>query len=314
MAVVRTDAKTCGCVTSPGGAFDFRPEPGGTGTREETPPQARDTCPSPEPRSPRRASLVDGADGIDVSGRSRRAAFRRGSRRGAFVSDAPSSALRDARLDPWSALRCDARETAARGPVVRRDARCAGQTRVARRLVKPRAFRFWSTQNEAHHVLGSKSEKYREIVPRPEERRRNSAPPRRFIVGRWRKSAGSRFRAMAEPWSVRRARDAGEAFRPARKAAWEDHDDDASPASRDGRSAERSRRAASAAPAPRLGPIVALVTRRDRVQHVYCKRTNETVPCVAIRLADDTFDGLRVVLWRAHAAADVGAERRERRR
>jgi hypothetical protein len=58
---------------------------------------------------------------------------------------------------------------------------------------------------------------------------------------------------------------------------------------------------------------VALVTRRDRVQHVYCKRTNETVPCVAIRLADDTFDGLRVVLWRAHAAADVGAERRERR-
>lgn len=133
-------------------------------------------------------------------------------------------------------------------------------------------------------------------------------------VGRWRKSAGSRFRAMAEPWSVRRARDAGEAFRPARKAASEDHDDDASPASRDGRSAERSRRAASAAPAPRLGPIVALVTRRDRVQHVYCKRTNETVPCVAIRLADDTFDGLRVVLWRAHAAADVGAERRERRR
>jgi hypothetical protein len=119
---------------------------------------------------------------------------------------------------------------------------------------------------------------------------------------------------MAEPWSVRRARDAGEAFRPARKAAWEDHDDDASPASRDGRSAERSTRAASAAPAPRLGPIVALVTRRDRVQHVYCKRTNETVPCVAIRLADDTFDGLRVVLWRAHAAADVGAERRERRR
>jgi hypothetical protein len=118
---------------------------------------------------------------------------------------------------------------------------------------------------------------------------------------------------MAEPWSVRRARDAGEAFRPARKAAWEDHDDDASPASRDGRSAERSTRAASAAPAPRLGPIVALVTRRDRVQHVYCKRTNETVPCVAIRLADDTFDGLRVVLWRAHAAADVGAERRERR-
>jgi hypothetical protein len=119
---------------------------------------------------------------------------------------------------------------------------------------------------------------------------------------------------MAEHWSVRRARDAGEAFRPARKAAWEDHDDDASPASREGRSAERSRRAASAAPAPRLGPIVALVTRRDRVQHVYCKRTNETVPCVAIRLADDTFDGLRVVLWRAHAAADVGAERRERRR
>ena len=53
---------------------------------------------------------------------------------------------------------------------------------------------------------------------------------------------------------------------------------------------------------------MALVTRRDRVQHVYCKRTNETVPCVAIRLADDTFDGLRVVLWRAHAAADVGAE------
>ena len=113
---------------------------------------------------------------------------------------------------------------------------------------------------------------------------------------------------MAEPWSVRRARYAGEALRPPRKTTSEDHDDDAFPASRDERSAERSRRAASAAPAPRLGPILALVTRRDRVQHVYCKRTNETVPCVAIRLADDTFDGLRVVLWRAHAAADVGAE------
>ena len=149
------------------------------------------------------------------------------------------------------------------------------------------------------------------MVPRPRETQKLGTDDT-IDVGRWRKSAGSRFRAMAEPWSVRRARDAGEAFRPARKAAWEDHDDDASPASRDGRSAERSRRAASAAPAPRLGPIVALVTRRDRVQHVYCKRTNETVPCVAIRLADDTFDGLRVVLWRAHAAADVGAERRER--
>ena len=113
---------------------------------------------------------------------------------------------------------------------------------------------------------------------------------------------------MAEPWSVRRARYAGEALRPPRKTTSEDHDDDAFPASRDERSAERSRRAASAAPAPRLGPILALVTRPDRVQHVYCKRTNETVPCVAIRLADDTFDGLRVVLWRAHAAADVGAE------
>ena len=113
---------------------------------------------------------------------------------------------------------------------------------------------------------------------------------------------------------MRRARYAGEALRPPRKTTSEDHDDDAFPASRDERSAERSRRAASAAPAPRLGPILALVTRRDRVQHVYCKRTNETVPCVAIRLADDTFDGLRVVLWRAHAAADVGAERRERRR
>ena len=114
---------------------------------------------------------------------------------------------------------------------------------------------------------------------------------------------------MAEPWSVRRARNAGEALRPAKKATSEDYDDEASSASRDARSAERSRRAASAAPAPRLGPIVALVTRRDRVQHVYCKRTNETVPCVAIRLADDTFDGLRVVLWRAHAVADVGANR-----
>ena len=113
---------------------------------------------------------------------------------------------------------------------------------------------------------------------------------------------------MAEPWSVRRARYAGEALRPPRKTTSEDHDDDAFPANRDERSSERSRRAASAAPAPRLGPILALVTRRDRVQHVYCKRTNETVPCVAIRLADDTFDGLRVVLWRAHAAADVGAE------
>jgi hypothetical protein len=135
------------------------------------------------------------------------------------------------------------------------------------------------------------------MVPRPRETQKLGTDDT-IDVGRWRKSAGSRFRAMAEPWSVRRARDAGEAFRPARKAASEDHDDDASPASRDGRSAERSTRAASAAPAPRLGPIVALVTRRDRVQHVYCKRTNETVPCVAIRLADDTFDGLRVVLWR----------------
>lgn len=132
-------------------------------------------CPSPEPRSPRRASLVDGADGVDVSGRSRRAAFRRGRRRGAFVSDAPTSALRDAREDPWSALRCEARETAARGPVVRRDARCAGLARVARRLVKPRAFRFWSTQNEAHHVRGS-SPKSTAKWCRVPARRRNSAP------------------------------------------------------------------------------------------------------------------------------------------
>ena len=138
---------------------------------------------------------------------------------------------------------------------------------------------FWSTQNSALDIWMS----------------RTNAP-------------ASRFRTMAEPWSVRRARYAGEALRPPRKTTSEDHDDDAFPANRDERSAERSRRAASAAPAPRLGPILALVTRRDRVQHVYCKRTNETVPCVAIRLADDTFDGLRVVLWRAHAAADVGAE------
>jgi len=139
---------------------------------------------------------------------------------------------------------------------------------------------FWSTQNSALDIwmFGT-----------------NNAP-------------ASRFRTMAEPWSVRRARYAGEALRPPRKTTSEDHDDDAFPANRDERSSERSRRAASAAPAPRLGPILALVTRRDRVQHVYCKRTNETVPCVAIRLADDTFDGLRVVLWRAHAAADVGAE------
>ena len=81
-----------------------------------------------------------------------------------------------------------------------------------------------------------------------------------------------RFRAPYEP-GVRRARYAGEALRPPRKTTSEDHDDDAFPASRDERSAERR-----GAPRPRrprrVWPILALVTRRDRVQHVYRKRTN----------------------------------------
>jgi hypothetical protein len=49
------------------------------------------------------------------------------------------------------------------------------------------------------------------------------------------------------------------------------------------------------------------VVARERVAAVYCKRTGETVPRASITLADDTFDGLRVVLWRTHAGADVGA-------
>ena len=263
------------------------------------------------------STVVDRAS-VDVSGRSRRTAIRRGRRRGGLVSDATPSALRDAREDPSRALRCEARETAARGAVFRRDARCAGRRERSCREGPPRAgFGQRKTTPQPTIAVRESSLKNRGTrVPRARvlelqtrETRHHKNLSDRFFARR-----ASRFRAMAEYWSVRRARDAGEALRPARKTESEDHDDDVFPASRDARSAARSRRAAptSAAPAPRLGPIVALVTRRDRVQHVYCKRTNETVPCVALRLADDTFDGLRVVLWRAHAAADVGAERHER--
>ena len=225
---------------------------------------------------------------MSAGGRSSRTAFRRGRSRAALVSDATTGRLREtpARIRRRPVL--DARR--ARPPrAVPSSAATRGAVRGTPRGLVTRGKNggrlsalFWSTQKAK---LGTRHLDVRDF----------NAP-------------ASRFRTMAEPWSVRRARYAGEALRPPRKTTSEDHDDDAFPASRDERSAERSRRAASAAPAPRLGPILALVTRRDRVQHVYCKRTNETVPCVAIRLADDTFDGLRVVLWRAHAAADVGAE------
>ena len=223
---------------------------------------------------------------MSAGDRSSRTAFRRGRSRGALVSDATTGRLREtpARIRRRSVL--DARR--ARPP------RAVPSSAATRGAVRGTPRGLVTRGKNGGRFLGAF------LV--------NAKLGTRHLDVRDKNAPASRFRTMAEPWSVRRARYAGEALRPPRKTTSEDHDDDAFPANRDERSSERSRRAASAAPAPRLGPILALVTRRDRVQHVYCKRTNETVPCVAIRLADDTFDGLRVVLWRAHAAADVGAE------
>ena len=100
--------------------------------------------------------------------------------------------------------------------------------------------------------------------------------------------------ASPEVWTVRRAIAAGETLRP-RPAPI----DAAAPATN----------GAPPAPAP-AGVVVALVCGRERAEAVYCKRTRETVRRARVRVEDDTAGGLRVVLWRAHADADVGARAR----
>ena len=180
----------------------------------------------------------------------------------------------------------------------------------------------WSTQNASIGNL------HRRQSGKKEKSDRASAPPACRGISRRRKNrieggvkcrhrlmtAVSVVGAMMEaPWSVRRARDAGEALRPepSRRTDADTEDDDKdTEIDRDIVKPFVSNKRARVSPAPRLGAVVGLVTRRDRVAYVYCKRTNDTVPCVSIRIADDTFDGLRVVLWRAHAAADVGASPR----
>ena len=111
-----------------------------------------------------------------------------------------------------------------------------------------------------------------------------------------------------QAWTVRRARDAGTALRHVSKAADNDevgHDRTNTTQTKTGPSKQTP-----PAPAPtKHPPIVALVTRRYRTSYVYCKRTNETVPCTSIRIADDTFDGLKVTLWRGHAGMDIGERR-----
>ena len=87
----------------------------------------------------------------------------------------------------------------------------------------------------------------------------------------------------ADPWTVRRVAAAGEARRPSKGAA-----DRVSPLT------------------VTVPSTVALVVRRERTVGVYCKSTNETVPCTAVIVADESFEGMRVVLWRTHADVDVG--------
>ena len=121
---------------------------------------------------------------------------------------------------------------------------------------------------------------------------------------------GAHFRgamAASEVWSVRRAKEAGEALRPSRTKPCATIPSDRprpSPRGAPTPSATTTTTGSSVAP---IGTVVGLVVARERAAAVYCKRTGETIPRASITLADDTFDGLRVVLWRTHAGADVGA-------
>ena len=54
--------------------------------------------------------------------------------------------------------------------------------------------------------------------------------------------------------------------------------------------------------------VVALVVRRERTVAVYCKGSGETVPCTRLYVADESYEGMPVVLWRTHAGMDVGEE------
>lgn len=44
----------------------------------------------------------------------------------------------------------------------------------------------------------------------------------------------------------------------------------------------------------------------ERTAAVFCVGSRETVPCTRLLVADHTFAGLQVVLWRTHAGVDVG--------
>ena len=65
------------------------------------------------------------------------------------------------------------------------------------------------------------------------------------------------------------------------------------------------RKAAPTTP-PTTVHVVALVVRRERTVAVYCKGSGETVPCTRLYVADESYEGMPVVLWRTHAGMDVG--------
>ena len=108
---------------------------------------------------------------------------------------------------------------------------------------------------------------------------------------------------MEPPWTVRGAWNAGQVLRPDSKDANANVDADSHKQIAETSTASQHKHKP---PSSTLGTIVALVTRREPTSYVYCKRTHETVPCVTLRIADDTYDGLRLTLWRGHAGVDVG--------
>ena len=133
---------------------------------------------------------------------------------------------------------------------------------------------------------------------------------------------------MGEPWTVRLAVEVGKAQRPTsddrrakpsthtqtrqRRGADYPRPNGVVAVEHDNKKATASATtSAVAAPSSSsssssLVTVVALVVKRERTVAVYCKGRGETVPCTRLYVADDTYEGMRVVLWRTHAGIDVG--------
>ena len=133
---------------------------------------------------------------------------------------------------------------------------------------------------------------------------------------------------MGEPWTVRLAVEVGKAQRPTsddrrakpsthtqtrqRRGADYPRPNGVVAVEHDNKKATASATtSAVAAPSSSsssssLVTVVALVVKRERTVAVYCKGSGETVPCTRLYVADDTYEGMRVVLWRTHAGIDVG--------